>query len=126
MRTTTSFNKVKSSHRIFKRLIIPEKLLTLLNSGQVLFVFGSVWTWASFPIGPHRTIVKDLKTENVLVDKKIKVILEIDKEIKSNEEKNILDHIGHTLLYLLHPKASNECKDAQNFIKTNNIKLSLK
>ncbi len=81
-------------------------------------------TWASFPIGPNRTLVKDLKKKRVKVGSEIKVILEIDNKISQGEKSYILDHIGHTLLYLLKPRSSNECEDAQKFIRRNAISIS--
>lgn len=114
---------MKTAHNILNKLSLPIEFESLLDSGRVLYVLGSPLTWASFPIGPHRLVVKELIKEGIKIKPEVKVIFEINKKFHNSEKKYILDHIGHTLLYLLHPKTDNECYNAQLLIKKYGIIL---
>lgn len=72
--------------------------------------------WAFFPVHCRRTIVKELAAEGVLMRPTTRVLLLIGAGTPDEDEGGLADylrdHLGHTLLYLRHPRAKNECEDA--------------
>lgn len=122
---TQSFQQAVKICKPLSKVVLPKQIEELLDSGKVLFYFNreesSVTCWPYFPIGNHRLIVKDLKKQGFQIPKEIKVVVEIGMNEKI--EEYILDCLGHVILYLLSPKASNECEDAERIIEEMGIKL---
>lgn len=118
--TVDTFDEAVKICKPFLRLRFPEEVKDILNSGKVLYFFSDTTpgiVWPHFPVSANRIIVKELKKRKINVSSNIKVIMEIrtgnDKDIR----RFMLDCFGHTVLYLLFPKASNECEDSQALIK---------
>ena len=72
--------------------------------------------WAYFPVGPHRSIVKELASVGVPMRPTTRVLLLIDARMPDKDEGNfsdhLRDHLGHVLLYLRDPRAKNDCDAA--------------
>ena len=115
---TQSFQQAVKVCGPLSKVVLPKKIEELLDSGKVLFYFNgeesSSICWPSFPIGNHRHIVKDLKKQGFQIPTEVKVIIEIG--MSEEVEEYILDCLGHVILYLQSPKASNECEDAGRII----------
>jgi hypothetical protein len=89
--------------------LVPEALGILRGNPklQVEFVSADSFDiWAYFPVHRRRTIVRSLQ---VKLKPMARVLLVIGHD---PVERHIRDHIGHVLLYLRSPRASNECGDA--------------
>lgn len=124
---TQSFQQAVKICEPLSKVVLPKQIEELLDSGKVLFYFNQVESdstcWPYFPIGNHRQIVKDLKKQGFQIPKEVKVVVEIGMNEKI--EEYILDCLGHVTLYLLSPRASNECEDAEKIIEEMGITLSL-
>ncbi|SPF35953.1 hypothetical protein SBA1_1480027 [Candidatus Sulfotelmatobacter kueseliae] len=73
--------------------------------------------WAYFPINRRRMVVRQLAADGILLRPTTRVLLLIsEKHILQQStqltDANLRDHLGHVLLYLRHPRASNGCGDA--------------
>lgn len=121
LKTTDSFDLLKSWIDIFKELYLPVDVNELLNNGNVLYVVrmdgDGMPCWPYFPVGKHRKVVQGLQNEGIEVSRKVKVIMEIDGTNDADIRKYALDCLGHVIQYLRNPKDSNECEDAARVIK---------
>jgi hypothetical protein len=68
--------------------------------------------WAYFPVRQRRSIVRDLGIQLSPTARVLLVLRAENTESDSQFMGHLRDHLGHVLLFLRSPKASNECENA--------------